>query len=126
MRRRPVSITVAAIILVVLSLIDLPLPVWNLIPGVEEPPAFIFYLSIVVGIVGLVAAAGLWMLKRASVPAALVVAALNLLQALLGLGDEPPPPVVQAVLAVSAIMALVIVVLLMLPVSRRAFAASSA
>ena len=60
---RPLPVTVAAILLVLLSLFDFPWPFELLFPGAEEPPAFVLYSGYVVGIVGIVAAVGLWMLK---------------------------------------------------------------
>ena len=63
MRSRPLPLTVAAILLVLLSLMNFPLPWWFLFPGVEDPPTLVVYSGIVVGLVGLVVAAGLWMLK---------------------------------------------------------------
>jgi hypothetical protein len=41
MRSRPQAVTVAAILLVLLSLFDLPWPWMLLFPGTEEPPAFV-------------------------------------------------------------------------------------
>ena len=58
MRSRPQAVTVAAILLVLLSLFDLPWPWMLLFPGVEEPPAFVIYSGIVLGIVGLVVTVG--------------------------------------------------------------------
>ena len=63
MSRRPLSVTVAAILLVLLSLFDFPWPYEILFPGADEAPAFILYSGYVVGIAGLVAAIGLWMQK---------------------------------------------------------------
>jgi hypothetical protein len=60
MRSRPLPVTAAAILLVLLSLFDFPLPYMLLFPGVEEPPAFVIYSGYVLGIVDLVAAVGLW------------------------------------------------------------------
>src|SRR5215213_8245422 len=64
MASRPLAITIAVILLVLLSLTDLPLPWGYLFPSAEAPPAFILYLSTAAGIVGLIAAVGLWRLKR--------------------------------------------------------------
>ena len=61
--RRPQPVTIAAILLVILSRFGFPWPWLLLFPGVEQPPAFVFYIGFVVGIVGLVVAVGLWMLK---------------------------------------------------------------
>jgi uncharacterized membrane protein (DUF2068 family) len=44
-----------------------------LFPGVEEPPAFLHYLGYVLGVVGLVAAVGLWMLQKWSYWTTIVV-----------------------------------------------------
>ena len=77
MRSRPLPLTVAAILLVLLSLMNLPFPYWALFPGVEDPPAFVIYSGIVVSIVGLVVAAGLWMLKTWSLRATLIICVIN-------------------------------------------------
>jgi hypothetical protein len=116
MRSRPLPVTVAALLLVLLSLTNLPLPWSSLFPEAQEPPAFIAAL----GIVGLVAASGLWMLKRWCVWASIVVCVLNLVLTVLGL-DETMSPGLRIAIAVMAIAAVPIIVLLMLPTSRRAF-----
>jgi hypothetical protein len=59
MRSRPPAITVAAILMALFSLMNFPGPWWYAVPGAEETPAFIIYS----GIVGIVVAVGLWMLK---------------------------------------------------------------
>ena len=121
MRARPLPVTVAAILLVLLSLSDFPWLFELLFPGVEEPPAFIIYSGYVEGIVGLVAAIGLWMLKPWSLWATIVVCALNLLLGLPGLLFAPGAAL-KAVIAVTEIVAVLIIVLVVLPDSRRALA----
>src|SRR5215210_734301 len=79
MRSRPLPVTIAAILLVLLSLFDFPWPYELLFPGAEEPPAALLYSGDVVGVVGLVAAVGLWMLKPWSYWTNIVVCALNFL-----------------------------------------------
>ncbi|MCA1838615.1 MAG: hypothetical protein LC674_07755 [Actinobacteria bacterium] len=64
MRSRPLPVTVAAILQIVLNVLNFPGPWWSVFPGAEEAPAFVIYSGIVLGIVGLVAAVGLWMMKR--------------------------------------------------------------
>jgi hypothetical protein len=122
MRSRPMPVTVAALLLVLLSLSDFPLPWEVLFPGVEEPPDFIVYAGIVLGIVGLVVAIGLWMMKRWSFWATIVVGVLNFLLAVPGV-FEAPGTALRAAIAVSAAIAVVIIVLVVLPASRRAFTA---
>ncbi len=121
MRSRPQSVTAAAVLLVLLSLFDFPWPYWLLFPGVEEPPAFLNYLGYVVGVVGLVAAVGLWMLKRWSYWTTIVVCALNFLLGAPGVVFAPGAAL-KALIAVLEVVAILIIVLVVLPDSRRALA----
>ena len=118
MRSRPLPVTVAAILLVLLSLQNVPWFWWYFFPGVEEPPAFVIYS----GIVGLVAAVGLWMTQPWSLWVTIVVAALNFLFGVSGVILGPTAGI-QAIVAVSEVAAVLIIVLVMLPTSRRALAA---
>src|SRR5215210_4134334 len=119
MRPRPLPVTVAAILLVLLSLFDFPWPYMLLFPGVEEPPAFLNYLGYVLGVVGLVAAVGLWMLKPWSYWTTIVVCALNFLLGAPGVVFAPGAAL-KAVIAVTEVVAVLIIVLVVLPDSRRA------
>ena len=123
MNRRPQPLSVAAILLVLLSVFGFPWPYEILFPGAEEPPAFILYLGYVVGVVGIVVAVGLWMMKRWSLWLTIVVCVLNFLLALPGVLFAPGVAL-KAFIAVTEIVAVLIVVLVMLPGSRRAFAAT--
>ncbi len=119
MRSRPQSVTVAAILLVLLGLFGFPF-VWTLLfPGVEEPPAFVIYSGLVIGILSLVVAVGLWLMKPWSLWAAVVVCVLNVLSVLPGVivGPTAGIKVTCVVLVLAAVLALVLVVL---PSSRRA------
>jgi len=78
MHSRPQSVIVAALLLVLLSLFDFPWPWMLLFPGAEPPPAFVIYTGLVLGIVGLVVAVGLWMMKAWSYRATIIVCVLNL------------------------------------------------
>jgi hypothetical protein len=60
MRARPLLVTVATVLLALLSLLNL---LFLLVPS-EGVPAIIAYLGVVLGIVGLIAAVGLWLLNR--------------------------------------------------------------
>jgi hypothetical protein len=120
-RTRPLSVTVAAVLLGLLSLFDFPWPYELLFPGAEEPPAFILYSGYVVGIAGLVAAIGLWMLKKWSFWATIVVCVLNFLFGLPGLLFAPGAAL-KALIAVTEVVAVLIIVLVALPDSRRALA----
>ena len=120
---RPQSVTAAAILLVLLSLFGFPWPWMLLFPGVEDPPAFIYYSGIVLGIVGLLVALGLWMLKAWSFWATVIVCVINLLLGAPGIVLGPNAGI-QVASAVLALVTVVIVVLVVLPSSRRALAPS--
>jgi hypothetical protein len=119
MRSRPLPVSVAAILLVLLSLFDLPFPWLLLFPGVEGPPAFVIYSGIVLGIVGLVVAVGLWMMKTWSFWATIVVAVLNLLLGTPGVVLGPTAALRVTVLG-TEVVAVLIIVLVVLPSARHA------
>ena len=123
MRTQPLPVAVAAILLVLLSLFDFPWPYELLFPGVDPsgPPAFILYSGYVVGVVGLVAAVGLWMLKPWSYWTTIVVCALNFLLGAPGVVFAPGAAL-KAVIALTEVVAILIIVLVVLPDSRRALA----
>src|SRR5215204_2557978 len=119
MSRRPLALSVAAILLVLLCLFDFPWPYDFLFPGADPAPAFIIYSGYVVGVVGLVAAVGLWMLKPWSYWTTIVVCALNFLLGAPGV-LMAPGAALKAVIAVTEVVAVLIIVLVVLPDSRRA------
>jgi len=102
-------------------LFDFPWPYEILFPGVEEPPAILNYLGYVVGIAGLVAAVGLWMLKPWSYWTTIVVCALNFLLGAPGVVFAAGAAL-KAFIAVTEVVAILIIVLVVLPDSRRALA----
>ena len=118
MHPRPSTVTVAAILMALISLVGLPGP---LLPGSEEVPAVVIYGGIVLGIVGLVAAVGLWMLKKWGLWLTIVVSVLNLLSAAPGVAFAPNAAL-QAAATVGVIVPALIIVLVVLPSSRGALA----
>ena len=120
MSPRPQPVTVAAILLVLLSLFNFPWIYELLFPGAEGPPPALLYSGYVVGIAGLVAA-GLWMLQKWSYWATIVVCVLNFLFGLPGLLFAPGAAL-KAFIAVTEVVAILIIVLVVLPDSRRALA----
>ena len=121
MRPRPLPVTVAAILLVLLSLTNFPWLYDFLFAAgeFEGPPAFILYSGYVVGVAGLVAAVGLWMLQKWSYWVTIVVCVLNFLLGAPGL-VMAPGAALKAFIAVSEVVAVLIIVLVVLPDSRRA------
>ena len=124
MRTRPLPVTVAAILMVIFSLMNFPGPWWYLVPGaVEETPMFVIYSGIVLGIVGIVAAIGLWMMKRWGLWLTIVVCVINILFNALGL-VMAPGAALKAAIALQTIGFILTVVLVVLPDSRRALVAA--
>jgi uncharacterized membrane protein (DUF2068 family) len=118
---RPLPVTVAAILMALFSLMNFPGPWWYAVPGAEETPAFIIYSGIVLGIVGIVAAVGLWLLKTWSLWLTIVVCVVNILFNASGLVMALPGGL-KAAIAVQTIGFILTFVLVVLPTARRAFA----
>src|SRR5215217_3620158 len=116
MSARPLPLTVAIILLALLSLANLLSPV---MPS-EGVPAFVVYLGVVLGVLGLIGAAGLWMLKRWALWLTIVVSVLNILSAAPGLAFAPTPTL--KVLATLGVVGFALVVVLaVLPGPRRTY-----
>jgi hypothetical protein len=105
-------VTVAAVVLVLLILL-------NLVPlAIEGMPAVFVYGALTLG-----GAAGLWMLKKWGIWLSIVVWALNLVSAAPGIPFAPDAALRVAAL-VTVLFSALIIVLVVLLTSRRAFAAS--
>jgi len=112
-RTRPLPVTIAAILLALLSLANF------LAPLMLPPEAgSIAYLIIAMGVLGLVAAGGLWMLKGWALWLTVVVSVLNILAAAPGLLFATE--FTGRVLATIGVVGFALVILLaVLPGSRR-------
>jgi uncharacterized membrane protein (DUF2068 family) len=123
MSLRPLPVTVGAILMALFSLMNFPGPWWYVIPGAEETPMFVIYVGVVLGIVGIVAAVGLWMMKNWSYWATIIVCVLNILLNVSGL-VMVPTAALQAAIAVQTLGFVLAIVLVVLRSSRHAFAAT--
>ena len=121
MSPRPLPVTVAAIIQALFSLMNFPGPWWYAFPGVEEPPAFVIYSGIALGIVGVAAAVGLWMIKACSLWLAIVVCVLIIHLNVPGLVMVSSAGL-KALIAVQTIGFVLTLVLVVLPATWRALA----
>ena len=119
MRSRPQTVSAAAVLLALFSVLNLLFPLFP----IEGIPAIAVYLGIVECAAGLLGAAGLWLLRKWGIWLTIIVCVLNI-------GDAAPGVVFapNAALQVAATVRFVgfalIIVLIVLPTSRRAFAAS--
>src|SRR5918995_3705469 len=111
MRSRPLTVTVAAILLALFSVPNLLFPLWaESIPREEVVPALVVYTTVVVGVAGLVGAAGLWMLRKWSLWLTIVVSVLNVLDAAAVGGGAPKATLEAAARQMGGGGALIIVV----------------
>ena len=120
MRTRPLPITVAAILTALISLASLPGP---LLPGAEEIPAIVNYGGVVLGIVGLVGAVGLWLLKKWGLWITIIVNVLGALSAAPGIAFAPNVGL-QVAATIGTVVPALIIVLVVLPISRNALTAA--
>ena len=126
MRSRPQTVTVAAVLLALSSvLFHLAFPLWaNAVPrGGESVPAIVAFLAFAVGVAGLVGAAGLWMLRKWGIWLAIGVCLLSILDTASGVAGAPNAAL-RVVAAVTLAVFASVIVLVVLPASRRAFAAT--
>src|SRR5829696_3059161 len=104
----------ARILLVILNLFNFPWPWLILFPWAQPPPAIVIYTGLVLGVVGLVVAVGLWMMKAWSFWGTIIVCVLNLLSGAPGVVLGPTVGV-RVLSVVLEVVALLIIVLVMRP-----------
>jgi hypothetical protein len=117
--KRPTTVTIGTVLLALFSVLNLAFPLFAS-TGPEGVPALIVYSGVVLGVVGLVAVAGLWTLKKWSLWLTIVVSVLNILSAAPGLVFAPDPGLLVSAIVTVVGLALIIM-LVMLPTSRRAY-----
>ena len=116
MNTRPQPVTISVVLLALLSLVNVISP---LLPS-EGIPASVIYLGIVLGVLGLIGAAGLWVLKRWGLWVTIVVSVLNILSAAPGLVFAPSTTLFIFAL-ITVVGFAVVLVLAVLPDSRRVY-----
>lgn len=119
MQNRPQPITITVVFLVLLSLLNFVSP---FLP--TDYPTFVLFLGGVLGVVGLLAAAGLWMLRRWALLLTIIVSVFNLVFSVPGIVAEPHATG-KLLAGVTTVGFVLLLVLVMQPNSRRAFTASS-
>ena len=117
MHARPQPVTVAAVLLALLSLPNVLYPLLAL----EGELVPLIYLTVVFGVAGLIAAAGLWMLKRWALWLSIIVCALGGIFSWAPVIPAAPTALHRGLAAVVVVGSVLIIVLVVLPTSRRAF-----
>ena len=115
--QRPQPVTVAVVLLAVVFLLSLISP---FLP--TDYPTIVIYLGVALGVCGLVAAAGLWAMRRWGLWLAVIVSTLNILLAAPGIAVEPHA-IGRIFAAAQFVVPVLILVLVLRPTSRRTFAA---
>ena len=118
--QRPATVTIATVLLTLLGLLDLTAP---FVANAIKLPTIAIYPILVVGVGDLVAAFGLWKMKRWGLLLAIIVSALTILAAAPGpfIATNIGGRVLTLVLIVSYALVLVLVAL---PATRKAFASA--
>ena len=116
--KRPVPVTVAVVLLALLSVLNFISP---LLP--TDYPTMVLFLGGALGVVGLLAAAGLWQMRRWGLLLTIIVSVLNILLAAPGIFAEPHATG-KLLAGVTTVGFALIIVLVMRSNSRRAFAAT--
>ncbi len=118
--QRPPAMTVAFVLLALLSVVNMVPPSLMASPAeAAEVPAFVTYLGVILGVVGLVAAYGLWALKRWGVWLTIILSAVTILLSVPGT-LYAPTVAIQVYNIVSGVAFALVIVLVLLPASRRA------
>ncbi len=116
--KRPVPVTVAVVLLALLGVLNFVSP---FLP--TDYPTFILFLGVAFGVVGLLAAAGVWRLRRWGLWLTIVVSVLNLVFSVPGIFAEPHATG-KLLAGVTTVGFALVIVLVMRSNSRRAFAAT--
>lgn len=111
---RPTPLAVAFVLIGLMGVGHLLVP---FVPDVAKIPAAVVYGDVVLGVVGLIAAFGLWQLKRWGLVLSLIVLALNIVSAAPGVVSAPNVEL-HIVTAVYMLLSVLGIVLLALPSAR--------
>ena len=118
MNARPQPVSIAAVLLALLSLPNVFYPLLAL----EGELVPLIYLTVVFGVAGLIAAAGLWMLKRWALWLSIAMCLLGGIFSWAPVIPQAPSALHRVLAAVVVVGSVLIIVLVVLPSSRRAYA----
>jgi O-antigen/teichoic acid export membrane protein len=117
---RPLSITIAVIISVVIIIGNFASPILPNGSGDEKVPTSVIVIGFVLAVIGIAAAVGLWMLRKRGAILTIVLSAINLLLAAPGI-PFGPGTAVKLLSLVFTLLCAATIVLVLRPESRRAW-----
>ena len=108
---RPPAVAIATVLMVVLSIANFAVP---LIPGAnDDVPTAAIIVGIILGLVGLPAAYGLWRCRRWAMIATIVISAVNFLSSVPGVAFGPNTVAIVMSIIAAVVSAATIVLVLM-------------
>jgi hypothetical protein len=119
-RSRPVAVTLAVALSVFLILGNLAGPLLPSGSGDNTVPTFVIILGVVLGVIGIAAAIGLWQLRRWGMILTVVISVLNLLSSAPGVVAGPDTGI-KILAGASVLVSAAVIVLALLPEARRAY-----
>jgi hypothetical protein len=120
-RIRPVPVTIAVVLSVLVILSNFASPALPSGSGDNKVPTFVIVVGVVLALIGIVAVVGLWQLRKWGVILTVVVSAVNLLLSAPGI-LAGPNAWIKVFSAVFVLVSAAIIVLVLLPDSRRTYA----
>ena len=119
-RSRPIAVTLAVALSVLLVLGNLAGPLLPSGSGDSAVPAFIIILGVILGVIGVAAAVALWQLRRWGMILTIIISVVNLLSAAPGVLAGPNTGI-KILAGVSVLVSAAVIVLALLPEARRAY-----
>ncbi len=117
---RPQPVTIAVVLSVLIILANFAGPAFPQGSGDDKVPTFVIVLGVILGVVGIVAAVGLWLLRKWGMILTIVVAAVNLLSSAPGL-PFAPNAVLRVLATLTVLVCAAIIVLVTRPEARHAY-----
>jgi uncharacterized membrane protein (DUF2068 family) len=119
-RSRPMAVTVAIVLSVLVIVANFATPALPSGSGDYTVPTFVIVVGVILAVIGIGAVIGLWMLRKWGMILTVVVSAINLLLAAPGI-VAGPSTWIKIFSAVFVLASALIIVLVALPESRRAY-----
>jgi hypothetical protein len=119
-RSRPIAVTLAVVLSVLLILSNLTGPLLPSGSGDSAVPAFIIILGVFLGVIGIAAAVALWQLRRWGMILTIVISVVNLLSAAPGVLVGPNTGI-KVLAGAGVLVSAAVIVLALLPEARRAY-----